>query len=74
MEITPEQRLNVTCVNSNHDSADGEHGGVGLANLRKRLDLIFGNDYSYTVNSTDTIYKSVLNIPIHIETQIPESS
>ena len=74
LEITPKQRLNVTCVNSNHDSADGEHGGVGLTNLRKRLNLIFGHDYSFTVSSTDAVYESVLNIPIHIENQTPESS
>lgn len=39
-------------------------GGVGINNLIKRLDLLFGDKYCYNVNNVDGKYCAELKIPI----------
>ena len=63
------RRLVFTCRNSKHpvDSSTrpaSEQGGVGLTNIRRRLDLIYGKNYSLTVNETTDIYNVYLEIPL----------
>jgi LytS/YehU family sensor histidine kinase len=63
-----EDRLLWTCTNSKHaknNTSDvPQQGGVGINNVRKRLDLIFGNDYSLTINDSDTRFEVTLDIPL----------
>ena len=73
-----EDRLLWTCRNSKHQrqGADGQdggksvgtplpkQGGVGLKNVRQRLDLIYGSNYSLDVDETDATYEVVLDIPL----------
>ncbi|MCR5820663.1 MAG: histidine kinase [Bacteroidaceae bacterium] len=60
--------LHFTCANSKVDhngtSAAGtpKQGGVGLANVRKRLKLIYGNSYSLDIQDGDNIYSVALTI------------
>lgn len=57
----------LTCVvsNSRHTQHFAEHSGIGLNNITKRLDLLFGNRYSLTTDSSDQdIYIVELVIPI----------
>ena len=62
------ERLLWTCRNSKHakNSADGtpRQGGVGLANVRRRLDLIYGTDYTLDVSDADGTYTVALDIPL----------
>lgn len=62
-----EERLLWTCRNSKHAKADTtaipRQGGVGMANVRQRLDLIYGNDYSLGIHETDDTYEVILDIP-----------
>ena len=62
------ERLLWTCRNSKHNRPQGSatpaQGGVGLQNVRRRLDLIYGNNYSLGVNETDTTYEVILDIPM----------
>jgi LytS/YehU family sensor histidine kinase len=39
-------------------------GGFGIDNLRKRLFLLYANDFVLETNCTDTIYKAFLKIPV----------
>lgn len=57
--------LHFTCVNSKHKESTEEHGGVGLENTRKRLDLIYGNSYSLDIDDGDDVYSVKLNIPLN---------
>lgn len=41
-----------------------EHSGIGLANLKQRLDLLYKTSYSFGVEETLTTYKVELRIPI----------
>ena len=70
-----DQRLLWTCRNSKHPkSADDiaatpRQGGVGLANVRQRLDLIYHEDYSLGVNETDSTYEVILDIPLEVQSK-----
>lgn len=57
----------LTCVvaNSRHTAQTNEHSGIGLNNITKRLDLIFGDTYSLTTDSSsDDKYIVELVIPL----------
>lgn len=50
--------------NSRHASSNAVKGGVGLENVRKRLDLIYGNDYSLDIDiHNEQEYVVKLSIP-----------
>lgn len=38
-------------------------GGIGMENVRKRLELLYPNDYTLTINSTETTFSVILKIP-----------
>lgn len=62
-------KLIFSSQNSNHarhDTADSSHG-IGLENLRRRLDLLYGSDYSLTINASDTMFVTCLTIPLYEE-------
>jgi hypothetical protein len=41
-----------------------ETAGIGLENVRKRLDLIYRDDYTLDIHSSDNVYEVILTIPI----------
>ena len=58
----------LTCVvsNSRHSASTTEHSGIGLNNITKRLDLLFGKRYTLTTDSTSNDkYIVELVIPIN---------
>ena len=73
-----DDRLLWTCRNSKHQrqAADKQNvgktvgtalpqqGGVGLKNVRQRLDLIYGSNYSLNIEETDATYEVILDIPL----------
>ena len=66
-------RLLWTCRNSKHQqqqpqqTAVPRQGGVGMTNVRKRLDLIYGTSYTLGINETDDTYEVILDIPLEKE-------
>ncbi|MGI6232132.1 MAG: histidine kinase [Prevotella sp.] len=59
-----EQACNFECVNSKHKESTEEHGGVGLTNARKRLDLLFGENYTLDIADQDDTYEVSLLFPL----------
>lgn len=55
-------RLLFHCRNTK-SHAKHEYGGVGLNNVTKRLELIYGNDYSLDINDEDDSYDVLLDLP-----------
>ena len=45
-----------------------DKGGVGLVNVRKRLDLLYGHDYSLHIDDTPDIFVVGLVIPLQLST------
>ncbi len=57
--------IEMVAINSNHSqSAKGVRRGVGIANSRKRLELLYGNQYSLDINENEKTYSVTLKIPI----------
>lgn len=40
-----------------------QHGGIGLENIRKRLDLLYGERYNLTIESSEEEFRVKLTIP-----------
>lgn len=55
------------CENSVPPITEGrsKSGGIGLENVRKRLDLLYGRTYELTINSKTDIYQVTLTIPAY---------
>ena len=59
-----DDRLIFSCRNSKAAKPNEEKGGVGLTNVRKRLDLLFTDDYSLDIHDEADTYTVKLNIPL----------
>ncbi len=60
-------RLHCTLKNSKHfklPASDNRYSGIGLSNIRKSLDLLYGKAYQYEISETATEYQVDLNVPI----------
>ena len=70
LSVTEDKRISFCCENSVPPAKENSHpaeGGIGLENVRKRLDLLFGNDYTLDIRSDSSVYSVTLNIPIYDE-------
>lgn len=70
IRITIEIRENVlhfSCVNSKdpgYKSSNGKNRGLGLANIKRRLELLFGGDHHLEITPTEKVYDIKLAIPL----------
>ena len=56
--------LHFSCRNSKADVPNQEKGGVGLANVRKRLNLLYEHNYAIRIQDNPDVYTVELTIPI----------
>jgi len=56
--------LTFACRNSKAETPNQEKGGVGLANVRKRLNLLFGSNYTLDIQDGADVYNVELVIPL----------
>ena len=56
-------RLVFHCCNTKNN-VKHEYGGVGLNNVTKRLELIYGNDYSLDIDDAGETYNVTLDLPV----------
>jgi hypothetical protein len=56
--------LHFSCRNSKAEKPNEEKGGVGLANVKQRLKLLYDNDYSLKIQDDSDIYSVQLTIPL----------
>jgi hypothetical protein len=52
------------CRNSKADASKKEKGGVGLANVRKRLDLLYQHHYALHISDNADVYSVELRLPL----------
>ena len=62
--IVEDETLLFRCHNSKADHSNVEKGGVGLANVRKRLDLIYGERYRLSIKDKSDAYHVELYLPL----------
>ena len=56
-----------SCTNSTMQSETKEaadYGGIGLANVKRRLDLLYPNKHTLTLNATPNCYEAILKVSI----------
>ena len=56
--------LKFSCRNSKSEKSNEKKGGVGLDNVRKRLNLLYGNRYVLHIHNDADVYTVELNIPL----------
>lgn len=62
-----EDKLHFSCINSKDPGyilSDEKNSGLGLANIKRRLELLYGDNYVLEITSTTTTYNTQLTIPI----------
>jgi len=63
-----ENRLKWSCTNSKYPKKSKkdikESSGVGLTNIKHRLDLIFGDNYTLDIKDEENIFSVVMDIPV----------
>ena len=64
IKIEVGSQLSFTCSNSRIPKEEDKHGGVGLQNVKQRLDLIYGNSYSLDISDQSDTYTVILKIPL----------
>ena len=55
--------MHFSCRNSKGEKPNEEKGGVGLANIRKRLNLLYGRDYALRIKNDADTYSVELTLP-----------
>jgi sensor histidine kinase YesM len=56
--------LHFVCRNSKAEKSNEEKGGVGLANVKQRLKLLYDNAYTLDIQDETDIYSVQLIIPL----------
>ena len=66
IDLVPgEDRLLLVVKNSKSDNSKiDEFSGIGIENTRKRLELLYGNNYKMDIINNDDIYVVTLSIPL----------
>ena len=59
-----DKKIIVDVENKINKKLKDAHSGIGMANLRKRLDHYFPNKYSFEIINGDVIFKSHLEIKL----------
>ena len=57
-------KLHFTCRNSKADRPNQEKGGVGLANVKQRLKLLYDNNFTLNIQDNPDTYHVELMIPL----------
>lgn len=64
MQLEEANRLSFRCTNSSGSASGEQHHGIGLENIRKRLRLLFGNDYTLSITEENNKFDVLLIIPL----------
>lgn len=63
LEMT-QRRILFSCANSLHPARQKEQHGLGMENIRKRLDLLYDSDYALHIDEQPDSYRVLLDIPL----------
>ena len=64
LEVNKGQQLHFTCHNSKADKPNEEKGGIGLANVRQRLRLLYDSNFTLNIQDNPDTYNVELTIPL----------
>jgi len=61
--LKADNSLHFTSINTTDDSPKKEPGGIGLKNVTRRLDLLYGEKYKLEIKSDNELFRVTLQIP-----------
>ncbi|MBR1518549.1 MAG: histidine kinase [Prevotella sp.] len=61
-----DDRMTFTCRNSNHSTAGENKGGIGLANVKRRLDILYPNNHTLLIDDNGETYSVRLEMPLTV--------
>ena len=61
---TTDDKLLFSCRNSKIPDEEDKHGGVGLQNVKQRLELIYGKNYTLNIDDEPEEYNIQLTLPL----------
>ncbi len=64
MAVIKDSTLCFECSNSKAEKSNEDKGGVGLANVKQRLNLIYGENYTLNIQDNPDTYIVKLEIPL----------
>jgi len=62
--VIENNKLHFECSNSKAEKPNEEKGGVGLTNVKQRLNLIYGENYTLNIQDDPDRYNVELEIPL----------
>lgn len=65
IKVDVDSKLTFTCKNSKAEKPNQEKGGMGLVNVRKRLDLLYDKNYTLNIDDAPNVYSVKLVIPLN---------
>ena len=65
-----EEKIVFLCSNSSHASEGDDRHGIGLENIRKRLNLLYGKAYTLSIDQEEGRYDVLMAIPSQPEIQV----
>jgi len=63
------EHLSFTAENSMIEKQDKQKGGLGLINLRKRLDLIYPENHKLIINEAGNVFTALLEISLNVQAE-----
>jgi len=64
IQLNENKTLTFRCLNTNYGKTDEQHHGIGLENIRRRLDLLYDSKYTLTINTDKDKFDVLLIIPL----------
>lgn len=61
-----DKELHSLVINSSFNNSRDQHIGIGLENVRKRLHLLYGENYTLTIGDNNNEYHVLLIIPLSV--------
>ena len=65
IKVEISDKLFFACRNSKADKPNEEKGGVGLQNVKQRLNLLYDNNYTLNIQDGTDVYSVELTIPLN---------
>ena len=62
--VAHNNEINFEIENNFDDTEDNHDTGIGLKNLKRRLELVYPKNHTLTISKTDDIYNAKLNITL----------
>lgn len=58
-----DEGISFSCRNSKHECVHDSHHGIGIENIKKRLRLLYGTNYTFAITEDEVSYQVLLIIP-----------